>query len=304
MWVWLLTFTLLPQTLSFIWWIFGIQRWADVLVYASIIFLIYFSLLLLRKVESNKEDITRLVREIAINNSWKNIIEGKEVFVIPAYNEAEVIWETINTILDKWYKNIIVINDWSRDNSLDILSSFWSKIILLNHYKNRGQWAALETWFEYLRRFWRTDYIVSFDADGQHDINDLNNFYKYMDTDESIDIWLGSRFLSNKKLNIPLSRRIILKLWIFFTFFLSQIKLSDTHNGYRVIRSRVISKLKITIDGMWHASELLDLVAANKLKYKEVAVHIRYTDYSLKKGQSSRNAISIALGMIWNKLFK
>gem|GEM_PF-6548231 len=56
-------------------------------MYGAIIFLIYFALLLLRKVEHNKEDITRLVREIALNNSSQQPLTGKEVFIIPSYNE-------------------------------------------------------------------------------------------------------------------------------------------------------------------------------------------------------------------------
>ena len=62
----LLVFTLFPETLNMLGRIFWLQRWADVLVYASIVFLLYFSLLLLTKNERNREDITRLVREISL----------------------------------------------------------------------------------------------------------------------------------------------------------------------------------------------------------------------------------------------
>jgi hypothetical protein len=55
--------------------------------------LIYFSLLLLRKTEENKSDLTKIVREIAIENSSKTLINGEYVFVIPAYNEEKVIYE-------------------------------------------------------------------------------------------------------------------------------------------------------------------------------------------------------------------
>lgn len=73
---WLLVFTFFPAILDWVGKIFGIPRGADVLVYASIIFLMYFVLLLLAKSEKNKEDITRLVREVAILESkleglWK-----------------------------------------------------------------------------------------------------------------------------------------------------------------------------------------------------------------------------------------
>lgn len=54
---------------------------------------------------------------------------------------------------------------------------------------------------------------------------------------------------------------------------------------------------------MGHASEILDIIAEKKLRYREVPVTIRYDEYSLAKGQRSSNAINIALKMIWKKFF-
>lgn len=62
----LFVFTVFPNILDRTGQVFGIQRGADVLVYVSIIFLFYFVLLLLNKSEKNREDITRLVREIGV----------------------------------------------------------------------------------------------------------------------------------------------------------------------------------------------------------------------------------------------
>ena len=67
----LLVFTFFPDSLDLLGQLFGLQRGADLLVYASIIFLFYFVLLLLRKVETTREEVTRLIREIAIQNAKK-----------------------------------------------------------------------------------------------------------------------------------------------------------------------------------------------------------------------------------------
>jgi len=304
MWWWLLIFTFFPSALNTFWQFFGLQRGADLLVYSSVIFLVYFVLLLLSKHVENKDNITGLIRELAIENSNKKIIEWKEVFVIPCYNEWKVIEENIEKIIKKGYKNILVINDWSSDNSRNLLENFWDKIILLNHLKNRGQWASLETGFEYLRRYWNMDYVVCYDADWQHKLSDLSKFYKILDKNNKIDIVFGSRFVEKTNSNIPTSRRIILKLAILFTFFLSQIHLTDTHNWYRVFRKKILNKIKITIDWMWHASEIIDIVASDKIRYREVPVDILYTEYSLSKWQSNWNAIKIAIRFIWNKFFR
>ncbi len=303
-WVWwgLLIFTLFPNILSNIWNVFWVARWADVLVYSSIIFLLYFVLLLLTKHVDNKDSITGLIREIAIDNSKKIKTKKEMIFVIPAYNEWKQVYNTVKNILDTLDVDIVVINDWSKDKTRFYLDELSDNIVVLNHLKNRWQWAALETGFEYIRRYSENKYIVTFDADDQHDLADLEEFKKYLN--EDVDILLWSRFLGKSETNIPIIRKIILKLWILFTFFVSHINLTDTHNWYRLIKRTVIDKIKITIDGMWHASEILDIIASDKIKYKEVPVNIRYTDYSLEKWQSSGNALNIALRMIWSKFFR
>lgn len=144
---------------------------------------------------------------------------------------------------------------------------------------------------------------MTFDADGQHDIRELDRFLKILESDKHIDIALGSRFLEKKPQNIPFTRRIILRLGILFTYIISQIHLSDTHNGYRVFRSRILSSLHITLDAMGHASEILDIIAEKRMQYVEVPVTIHYSDESLSKWQKSSNALNIAFRMIWKKFF-
>lgn len=305
-WVWagLLVFTFNHSVLEFIWDIFWLQRWADVLVYASIIFLIYFVLLLLNRNVANQDSLTSLIRAIAIDNSKKVSIKWNEVFLVRVYNEKEVILDVLQEIIDAGYKNILVVNDGSTDGSREILETLWDKIILLNHYQNRWGGAALETGFSYLRKFSQCRYTVCFDADGQHHINDVKKFFAEFEKDKNLDIVLGSRFITKTKTNVPFLRRIILFLGRIFTFFISNIKLTDSHNGYRVIRKEALDKIRLTMDGMEYASELIENIYVHNLKFSEVPVDILYTEYSLRKWQKSMNAINIGFKVIWNKFFR
>ncbi len=304
-WLGLLVFTVFPGSLNGIWRFFGLQRWADLLVYSSIVFLIYFTLLLLRKVEGNNEDLTKLIREIAVKWWTREKIHGKEIFLIRSFNEATVISSTIQSIFDAWYKNILVINDGSTDNTNTVIKrDFWDKVILLEHYKNRWAGAALETWFEYVRRYGKVDYVICFDADWQHNVWDVKTFESYLKEHKKVDILLWSRFLKKKQVGMPFARKVILKLGILFTAVLSSIKLTDAHNGFRVIKTDVLDDIHITIDGMGYASELIDIITQKKLVYKEVPVNVKYTKYSLSKGQKNSNAINIAFKFMWSKFFK
>ena len=303
-WGWLLTFSIFPGVVNSIWSVFWVARWADVLVYTPVIFLLYFVLLLLTKHVENKESITSVIREWAIGNSEKKKIKWKEVFLIRVYNEATVLEEVINKILKKWYENILVVNDWSQDNSREILENYNDKIILINHAVNRGAWAALETGFEYIRRYWDIEYIITFDADWQHDIDNLPNFYKAFEKHPKLWVVLWSRFIKKTETNVPFIRKITLLLWRIFTMLVSSVYLTDAHNGYRVLTLDSVKKIRLTIENMAYASELIEEIKRHKIKYKEVPVNIKYTEYSMSKWQGSWNAINIALRIIWQKFFK
>ncbi len=234
------------------------------------------------------------------------------VFLVRAYNESKKIEEVIKSIIGFWYKNILIIDDWSTDNTEEIIhwikkSNKDTKIILLRHLFNRWWWASLETWFEYIRKYWDLlwfNYIFTFDADWQHNINDSKNFISQMEKSKNLDIILWSRFIEKTNTNAPFHRRVILFLWIIFTYITTWLNFTDSHNWYRLLKLSAIKKIKLTMDWMEYASELIEQIKINNLKYKEIPVNIKYTEYSLNKWQKSSNAINIALRMIWNKFFK
>jgi len=301
--IFLIIFSLFPDVLNTFWTIFWVQRGADVLVYVSIIFLIYFVLFLFNKIEDTNQVLNETIRQLSIEESPKKKIKDELLILIRAYNEWKVLKSTIDEVINAWYKNILLVDDWSKDNTYDILKHY-DNIIYVKHIKNLWAWAALETWFEYIRRFVDVKYVVNFDADWQHDIKDLPKFINAFEKDPNLEVVLGSRFIEKTESNIPFSRKIILYLWRIFTFFISWIYLTDTHNGYRVFTLNTIKKIKLTINWMAYASELIDKLKQNKIRITEVPVNIKYTEYSLSKWQKSSNAIFIALKMIRSKFLK
>lgn len=209
--------------------------------------------------------------------------------VIPAFNEGQVIKEVISTICDLNY-NIVVVNDCSRDNTAKELQSL--PIHVCTHAINLGQGASLQTGIIYALRK-GADIIVTFDADGQHDVNDIRNLIVEFEN-KDVDVVLGSRFLNKADWReIPFLKRLILRSAIFFTKLTTGLSVTDTHNGLRAFRSRAALKIRITQNRMAHASQILSQIATHRLKYVEVPVHIKYTPYSIKKGQKISNAFNI-----------
>jgi len=216
--------------------------------------------------------------------------------IIAAYNEERKIAQVISSLQKEKYKNIVVVNDCSNDHTFKIAKN--KKVHTLNHIINRGQGAALRTGIEYALKL-GADVIITFDADGQHDAKEIKLLIDPIKKGKA-DIVLGSRFL--KKSKIPFLKKIVLKGGVLFTRIFSCIKLTDTHNGFRALSKKAAEKNEIKQDRMAHASEIIDEIVKKKLKFVEVPVTIRYTEYSMKKGQSIFNSINIAAKMIIRKL--
>ncbi len=218
--------------------------------------------------------------------------------IIPAFNEAEVIQQTIQSLTGKGYE-IVVVDDGSADNTENRLKD--CQIHYLKHRINLGQGAALQTGIEYARAH-GASLIASFDADGQHDPADIESMIRKLEKD-NLDIVFGSRFMHGSASNITGSRKLLLTAGRWINYFFSGILLSDSHNGIRVFNREAAGKLSLKENHMAHASEFLLVVKKEGLKFGESPVHINYTEYSKKKGQSLFNSIRIFLDLVLNKLF-
>lgn len=226
------------------------------------------------------------------------IFMNKEVaLIIPVYNEGKVIKPVIDKVL-KEYKYVVCVNDGSRDNSREEILK--TKAYLVDHPINMGQGAALQTGIEFARNL-PVGYFVTYDADGQHRLEDVKEMIKTIKR-EKTDFVLGSRFLGKEAVNMPKMKRIILNMAIKFSNATSGVKLTDTHNGLRVFNRKVADSIQITLPDMAHASEILEIIHRNNYTYTEIPVVIEYTDYSRSKGQSIINAVNIAFDTLLRKV--
>lgn len=218
--------------------------------------------------------------------------------VIAAYNEAGAIGAVVRE-LRAAYSNVVVVDDGSHDATAQ--TAHEAGAIVLRHLLNRGQGAALQTGIAYALRS-GAEIVVTFDADGQHQPSDIPALARPIVAGE-VDVCLGSRFLEHGG-SVPFGRRMLLAGAIVFTRITSGLKLSDAHNGLRAFSRKAASMLDIHLDRMAHASELIDQIRSSGLPYREVPVHIRYTEYSLAKGQRSSAALRVALDYLIGRLLR
>lgn len=319
-----LLFSFDPNLLNKFWSLFWVARWADLLVYISIILLAYFYFEILNKVTKQSFLTTRLITEQSIqralshnetsNLKLKNDKFSDYIFLVRSYNEGQYLPKVIDEIMDYGFSKILVVNDWSQDNTVRLIlekkEQYKDKdkdIILLSHLINRWWWAANKTWFEFLKRYWnllQIKWVVTFDADGQMNIEDMKTFIYEINKNENTDIFLWTRFLAWwSASNIPFLRKIILSWSRIITYFFDWLWVTDPHNWYRVISLETLKKIKIDSDGMAYASELIEEIKRLNLNFLEVPVNIKYTDYSLWKWQKNSNAFRILIELIYKRFF-
>jgi glycosyltransferase involved in cell wall biosynthesis len=215
--------------------------------------------------------------------------------IVPVFNEAAVIGDVVREALAT-FPNIVCVDDGSRDASADRIRT--SGAHLVRHPMNLGQGGALQTGIEYARSRPGAAYFVTFDADGQHQVDDVVRMVERLRT-EPLDIVVGTRFHGDTS-HIPLVKRIVLRTIVVLSPRSRRLGLTDAHNGLRAFNRTVADQMDLKVSGMGHASEIVEMMDTRHWRHAEEPVTIRYTDYSMAKGQSLINGVNI----LWESALK
>jgi glycosyltransferase involved in cell wall biosynthesis len=218
--------------------------------------------------------------------------------VVPAYNEAPIIASVISKLVQGNY-SIIIVDDGSTDRTGELAKLAGARV--LTHPVNLGQGAALQTGIEFALQQ-GADYIVTFDADGQHQAADIARLVEALQRHDA-DFALGSRFIG-ASVGIPLSRRMLLKAAVWFTRMTTGLRVTDTHNGLRAMTRRGGGQIALRQNRMAHASEILEQISRSGLRYVEVPVTIEYSRYSMAKGQRLADSLLILFDLSAQRLHR
>ncbi len=218
------------------------------------------------------------------------------VVVVRVYNEAAVVRGVIEELVQTGLA-VIAVDDASTDDSAREIDA--AGALRVSHPVNLGAGGALQTGYEAALRFTDARYIACFDADGQHQLSDLLSMIERIR--EGYDVVMGSRFLDSRTSMSPL-RRFILRMATKVMNRRSGTRLTDAHNGLRLITRDVAARIRLSHTGMAYASELEEQLTSSDLRVVEHPVHILYTDYSRSKGQPLLNSVNILADTIAHRI--
>ena len=221
--------------------------------------------------------------------------------VVPAYNEEEMIGNTLKKLKDEGYKNIIVVDDGSRDNTYNIAKE--EGAIVCRHVINRGLGGALGTGIK-CALLYNPKVIITFDADGQHDPKDIEKVAKPI-LEDNYDVVIGSRLMDkNEVKNMPKIKRIGNWGLNLLTYLMGGHFITDSQSGLRAFSNKsakiIIEQLKSNKYEV--SSEFVVLIKRNNLKFKEIPIKTIYTDYSMARGTNVITGFKILIKLITHKL--
>ena len=217
----------------------------------------------------------------------------KIVVLIPAYNEQSVIGDVLREIRRAGYSDIVVVDDGSSDETYSRAQQV-DGVIALRHFINRGKGAAMKTGIE-ATKILGADIVVTMDGDGQHDPQDIEGMVRLVT--EGNDVVLGTRAIDAR--TMPRWKVLANKSGNFFTWLLYGLWVTDSQSGFRAFSRRAVESIETRTDRYEYDSEVIREIRRHGLKFVEVPVSVRYTDYSQSKAarQTLKNGLKTLFKM-------
>jgi len=216
--------------------------------------------------------------------------------VIPAYNEEEVIAGVIDEIRSAGYENIILVDDGSTDKTQQTAKN--TGVTALKHKINRGKGAATKTGIE-AAKLLGADIIVTLDGDGQHNPQDIRKLTEPI-ANEKCDVVLGTRLIDPR--GMPRHKIIANHVGNFCTWYLYGLWVTDSQSGFRAYSRHSAEVINTRSDRYEYDSEVIREVRKYRLRFREVPITVRYTEYSMGKVQKQGfwNGLKTLYKMVWN----
>ena len=215
----------------------------------------------------------------------------KKLIIIPAYNESENILNTVKCIEeDAPDFDYVVINDCSKDNTLEILEN--NHLNFVNLPVNLGIGGAVQTGYQYALEN-GYDVAVQVDGDGQHDPKFLGNLFETL-VKENADMVIGSRFIKNEGFQSTFMRRVGITYFTKLIHSLTGKTITDATSGFRMCNRKVIELFSRDYPRDYPEPESIVALLKRKMKVIEVPVQMK----ERQGGESSINASKSVYYMI------
>jgi len=190
--------------------------------------------------------------------------------LVPVYNEENTVAEILEKLISLEYVHeIIVVNDCSKDNSLQEIEKVESdKIVIINHTVNQGKTAAIRT----AKNNATGDIVIIQDADLEYDPEEIESVIQPI-IDGKADVVYGSRFLVKKASRVLYFYHLLAnKFLTFLCNLFTNLSMTDIETCYKAFKTPILKEMELTSKGFGMEVEITATIAKLPLKIYEVPI--------------------------------
>lgn len=196
------------------------------------------------------------------------------LIVVPAFNLADAIAPVVREIRQIVPRaTVLVVDDGSADRTAEEAKTD-DTVRVIRHDVNRGKGAALRTGFDLAIRE-GFDAVVTLDGDGQHPPSAIPDLVRRQE-ETGADLIVGARTRRHTKM--PLHRRLSNKITSGMASRMAGCDLPDSQSGYRLIRTALLEKVRLTTSHYETETELLIKAARGGFTIDSAAIPTVYAD--------------------------
>lgn len=226
----------------------------------------------------------------------------KTLVIIPAYNEQESIEHTIADVCSCGVDvDYLVVNDCSKDNTIDVLRSAGASYV--NLPVNLGIGGGMQTGYLYAYEN-GYDAAVQIDGDGQHDAAYLRRLLEPLERGEA-DMTIGSRFLEKEGFQSSVTRRMGITFLSWLIGFLCGVRVLDVTSGMRAVNRKIIAQFAKDYPQDYPEPEVVLTCGMQDMRILEVPVVMRERQGGVSSINTMRSAyymIKVSLALIISRL--
>lgn len=235
-----------------------------------------------------------------MSNKTKAPIPPNTYIILSCYNEEETLNEVVEELVERGFK-VIIVDDGSADMSPEIARMLVKKypdmVDYYRHVINIGLGGAIKTGIQAALSK-GAEILITFDADGQHNPEDLYEMYPPLAKGEA-DVVIAARDFSD----MPRGRRFGNTVMNYITYIFQGKMVKDSQSGLRGFSSKAARMLKLNSPQYGVSSEIIGEIERNNLRLKEVPMTTIYDQRTIEKGTNLFVGLKIVFEFV-NEIFK